>query len=432
MKLILLWFCVSQSLKFSSISDALYNEDNDLHTTIFQYFSDCHTFCEEFEFNVSKLTSSYFEGRVAASVIEKSFHISVRHICNKECFLRAYGPIREFAITWRDLLVGQSNLTKAQVLNGWICQLALPSAMLNSLDGKKTKGLKHNVEETDVDPEPKQPSKQKALNMFVSSRREGLDKRVKLEKHLNSLYARSPESFQSIQATTTPQISLLNEYLTSINPLFSPLGLLEELFTTDPWKLLVSTILLNKTQRTQVDSIFFQFLDKWPDVHAASVADPDDIFAIISPLGLGNKRSKSLVRFSLEYINLIDSKRTSHSQDSTIDFNFTKEDVKSLHQCGEYSWTAYQLFILKELPDGDEFEVCDHALKLYVEYKLGVCQHLLQAPRQCQNNVKNQMAREADDCTTGEKGARRKRKRSKSKKSKSSNKSSKTSHKVKS
>eukprot|EP00956_Cyclotella_meneghiniana_P025984 scaffold55313_cov77-Cyclotella_meneghiniana.AAC.2 len=410
--------------KYNSISDALHNQNNDLHTTIFQYFGDCHTFRKEFEFNVSKLTSSYFERRLTTSesVVEKSFHLSVRHICNQECFLRAYGPIREYAITWRDLLVGQSDLTKGQVLNEWICQLALPS-MINSLEGKKRKGSKRNLDETHVNPGQEEPSKQKALNMFVSFKGEGLDKRIKLERHLNNRYVHSPESFQSTQATAISQISPLSELIASINPLFSPLGLLEELFTTNPWKLLVSTILLNKTQRAQVDSIFFQFLEKWPDAHSTSLADPDDIFAVISPLGLGNKRSKSLVRFSLEYMNLIDSKRSSHSDDSKIDFNLTKEEIISLHQCGEYSWTAYQLFILKELPDGDEFEVCDHALKLYVEYKLGECQQSL--------SVQNHMAREADVCT-GEKDACRKRKRSKSQNNESSNKFSKTSHNLKS
>ena len=178
--------------------------------------------------------------------------------------------------------------------------------------------------------------------------------------------------------------------MTSINPLFSPLGLLEELFTNDPWKLLLSTIFLNKTQRNQVDIILFLFLQRWPDAQSASNADADEVRSIIAPLGLMNKRSKSVVRFSNEYLQLIAAKKiqtTALSKDNkqpllsddkettpmAVEFNLGKKDVLSLHQCGEYAWTAYQLFILKELPQGDTFKVCDHALQLYVEYKLGGC-----------------------------------------------------------
>jgi endonuclease III len=364
--------------KYKSISNALWSRHPKagFRTTILHHFGKCNVFRRCFEPHEEKSTSPYFDEESSMSLLEISVHKSVRHLCGNACFLRTYLPIREYSFLWRDFIIDDSYVgesgesrddgdcvpTKAQVMNGWICQL-IPPAYVSAIV-------------PDVETETKKPAKVKVERspsiIFVSSSGEEIDKRAKLEKHLNCLYKTSPESFQHTEATTTPQTNPLYEYVESINPLFSPLGLLEELFTNDPWKLLVSTILLNKTQRAQVDVIFFQFLQKWPDAVSTSMADPNEILEIIGPLGLGNKRSKSLVRFSKEYLELIAASSLNEDGLASAEFNFRMKDVLSLHQCGVYAWTAYQIFILKELPETDTFQVCDHALQLYVEYKLGV------------------------------------------------------------
>ncbi|KAL3780545.1 hypothetical protein HJC23_001905 [Cyclotella cryptica] len=390
--------------------------------TIVQHFGQCDKFRMDFEHHTAKSASPHFPSpskstQLSCSAMERSLHKAVRHVCEKACFLRAYAPIREFCFLWRDLCIdtnhgdaapvtsngysGQLHReicanneqadddiipTKAQILNRWKCQLKLPLPSSTTLSETAT----DDVADTDnlhttakKRPKRKQGQSSSACTItFVSPNGEEFDKKVKMLKHLNDVVANSPQSYFTLQKVCpTAQPNPLSQYVTSMNPLFSPLGLLEELFTKDPWKLLLSTIFLNKTQRNQVDVVLFHFLQRWPDAQSASNAEVDEVRSIIAPLGLMNKRSKSVVRFSNEYLQLIASKRNGDSPLSpedgketvptSVEFTLCRREILSLHQCGEYAWTAYQLFILKELPQGDTFKVCDHALQLYVEYKLG-------------------------------------------------------------
>lgn len=347
--------------------------------TIYKHFGECPRFQEEFKSILDKSTSPYFASaavkkKYSYSEVEKAFHESVRHECSKACFLRAYGPIREYCFVWRDICfrrLGTFGLTKARLLDGWRCQLvqpqpeSIPPASSGRADA--TPGAAGKAKSPSICP-----------TVFVSSSGEEFDKKAKLIRHLNDLYINAPESFLSARADPSPHMNM-GEIVNGINPLFSPLGLLEELYTNDPWKLLLSTHFLNKTQRNTVDPILFKFLHLWPSPESAASASSDEIYNVIAVLGLGDKRSKGVVRFSKEYLQLIADKRDSLEHDGNVihcatpvEFNLSEKEVMSLHFCGKYAWTAYKLFILKELPETDTFEVCDHALKLYTEYKLGL------------------------------------------------------------
>lgn len=165
----------------------------------------------------------------------------------------------------------------------------------------------------------------------------------------------------------------------------SPFGLLEELFADDPWRLLLSTIFLNRTTRRQVDRTLHDFLLRWPDAESAAAADPDDVLEIISPLGIKYRRSRGIVRFSAEYVALVRSKASRHfpaneggggsdcgdgSLLSSISaaFELDDEDVAGLYGCGKYALSVYRVFIRKDLGA----EVQDHALRYYVDYQRDV------------------------------------------------------------
>jgi len=182
--------------------------------------------------------------------------------------------------------------------------------------------------------------------------------KTKAINYMNTLFSTQRPS-STIKLTDS---TLMIDVVTSIDPLYSPLGLLEELFVHDPWKLLVSTICLNVTTRAQVDKVLHNFFQRWPDVHSiANETNWEAISRVISPLGLGIKRAKGLIRFSQEYLSLTVNNDP---------FSLTESQVKRLHNIGQYGWAAYELFILQELPLGS-VKVCDHALQLYVEYQLG-------------------------------------------------------------
>ena len=342
--------------------------------------------------NRGSITSGNGSG-LTLEVIEEAFHRSVRHLCPCECFLRAYYSVREFTFLWRDLIIQEEGstdssatagsspsrkrrFTKETLLSGWTCQL-LPRPP------SKKKAREEEDEDDDATSNRKLVKRPSPL-VYVSPNETEFATKTKAINYMNkkivhnSTASMQPQSIHLQQRTTNANMSkaatsttLLIQTTTKINPIYSPFGLLEELFIHDPWKLLVSTICLNVTTRPQVDKVLYQFLQHWPDAETTANVNLEsnnwqDITDIISPLGLGIKRAKGLIRFSQEYLALTEEYDA---------FNLTEKQVKGLFQIGQYGWTAYKVFILRELPsseDGGSIKVCDHALQLYVEYQLGM------------------------------------------------------------
>jgi hypothetical protein len=161
----------------------------------------------------------------------------------------------------------------------------------------------------------------------------------------------------------------------------SPFGLLEELFRDDPWRLLLSTIMLNRTTRCQVDVVLYKFLQKWPHATSAANADETEMADVILPMGLRFRRAQGIIRFSKEWLELLERRATALNKESSCAtdkmaeslgrkaaFSLTKEEVKKLYNCGDYAYDAYRIFIL-----GDVNAVTtDHALQIYVDYHRGL------------------------------------------------------------
>jgi hypothetical protein len=160
----------------------------------------------------------------------------------------------------------------------------------------------------------------------------------------------------------------------------SPFGLLEELFGNDPWRLFLSAILLNRTSRVQVDTIMLDFLEEWPSVEAAAEADAARMSVVVRPCGIRFRRAAGIIRFSKEYLALLEHKKqirttTRTDRDANADihdrgaaYNLTRDDVMNLYYCGEYAYGAYKLFIQRDY----SIDPADHALKAYAEYQRGL------------------------------------------------------------
>jgi methyl-CpG-binding domain protein 4 len=92
----------------------------------------------------------------------------------------------------------------------------------------------------------------------------------------------------------------------------------------------------------------WKFFEKYPDPVSASSADPSEIREMIKPLGLSERRSRTLIRMSDDYINK--------------DWKYSP-DV--LYGIGKYGSDAYRIFCLGEwrsvMPS-------DHALNDYHEF----------------------------------------------------------------
>ena len=127
----------------------------------------------------------------------------------------------------------------------------------------------------------------------------------------------------------------------------SPHGLLQEELWPDEWKILVSCLLLNLTTRRQVDAVYEKLFDKYPTPEIMILAKESELRGLITPLGLANKRAKTIIRFSREYLM---------SEWSS---------AKDLHGCGKYADDAWRIFCTG---DWSAVEPKDHALNNYRDY----------------------------------------------------------------
>ena len=133
----------------------------------------------------------------------------------------------------------------------------------------------------------------------------------------------------------------------SWNPPKSPIGMLQEDMWPDPWRILVVCMLHNQTSRKQVNKVYQQLFCNYDSPEAMTNANPDFLAKILKPLGLYNRRSKALIRFSREYLSS------------------EWEMPSDLYGCGKYADDCYKVFCLGMWKD---VSPTDHALNDYVEW----------------------------------------------------------------
>lgn len=111
--------------------------------------------------------------------------------------------------------------------------------------------------------------------------------------------------------------------------------LIQEQFQ-NPWEILVTCILLNRTQSEKAEPIIDDLLEEYPNPGSMSKAKVEKLTEILIPLGLSN-RSVTLINMSAKWLKGGDEKKT-----DPIKF------VKSLPGCGDYAAEAYRMFYLGE------------------------------------------------------------------------------------
>ena len=111
--------------------------------------------------------------------------------------------------------------------------------------------------------------------------------------------------------------------MASIQGLIRPL--LQEVYQDDAWKMLVCCILLNLTKRTQVDIIRDELFTLYPTAHKMMNANQSELSKLLQPLGLYNRRAKSLKRFSEDWVKGFNS-------------------VDELYGIGQYAKDSWEIF----------------------------------------------------------------------------------------
>eukprot|EP00977_Amphora_coffeiformis_P017855 scaffold5987_cov203-Amphora_coffeaeformis.AAC.6 len=321
----------------SSLSPCL--ECQQVIDPVVELFKGCHLFQNLYKKGLAALEASndLDQGALATTVTkiptpcwrsrEVVLEDSVRHLCDKQCFLRAFQPYRTCYDLHKRVKSAVTVRSEGSPLEGWTCRLKAnsrpPKVFFENENGKKFPNIPQVL---------KSLAEQEAPDRVESKQRR-------------------------MKSTVASAVSEKYPHLLLEVSVRSPLGLLEELLTDDPWSLLLSTVMLNRTSRAQVDHVLFGFLQRWPSPQKAVQASTEEIGGVIRSLGLGNKRAHGIQRFSADYLALMEIK--------TDPFSFSEEDVKGLHHCGAYAYDAYCIFIKRNVAVVPE----DHALVSYVEYK---------------------------------------------------------------
>jgi methyl-CpG-binding domain protein 4 len=134
---------------------------------------------------------------------------------------------------------------------------------------------------------------------------------------------------------------------TKWKPPKSPIGMLQEDLWPDVWKILVACILHNQTSRKQVDKVYPNLFKLYPNATVMASADVETLADLLRPLGLYNRRARSLKRFSSEY----------------SDMNW--KAPSELFACGKYADDCFNVFCSG---DWKNVNTDDGSLKRYVAW----------------------------------------------------------------
>lgn len=124
----------------------------------------------------------------------------------------------------------------------------------------------------------------------------------------------------------------------------SPYSLLQEELWRHPWKVMIACIMLNQTGYKQVRGVIWDFFEKYPDALCAANADSKEMAELLKPLGLYNRRAKTIIRFSREFNS-----------------GLALEDCYGI---GKYALDSYKMFCGRSL----DVEPTDSKLKMYLEW----------------------------------------------------------------
>ena len=101
--------------------------------------------------------------------------------------------------------------------------------------------------------------------------------------------------------------------------------LLQEIYQPDGWKMLTCCMLLNLTNRKQVDVIRDELFKRYSTPKDMMNADESELAQLLQPLGLYNRRAKSLKKMSEGYVKGFKS-------------------VDELYGIGQYAKDSWEIF----------------------------------------------------------------------------------------
>ena len=123
--------------------------------------------------------------------------------------------------------------------------------------------------------------------------------------------------------------------------------LIQEEYWPDEWKILTCCLLLNLTSIKQVRPMIHNFFEKYPTPSSIINAEVEELQQLLKPLGFWRKRTKTLKRFSEEFVG--------------SDWKMPKD----LFGCGKYANDCWKILCAGQWR---ETSPGDHALNEYQDF----------------------------------------------------------------
>ena len=101
--------------------------------------------------------------------------------------------------------------------------------------------------------------------------------------------------------------------------------ILQEVYQDDGWKMLTCCMLLNLTNRKQVDTVRDELFSRYPTPKDMMNANQSELADLLKPLGLYNRRAKSLIKMSKGYVKGF-------------------KNVSELYGIGQYANDSWEIF----------------------------------------------------------------------------------------
>lgn len=125
-------------------------------------------------------------------------------------------------------------------------------------------------------------------------------------------------------------------------------------YTTDPWRVYISEILLQRTRGDAVARVYPEFFDRFPNPEALHRAEVDEVFEVVSSLGFGNQRTRTLREVT---------EMCHHDHGGTVPHDL--EELKRPWRVGSYSARACLMFAF-----GDPLALVDANIARIIERAL--------------------------------------------------------------
>lgn len=123
--------------------------------------------------------------------------------------------------------------------------------------------------------------------------------------------------------------------------------IIQETLKKEPWKLLCACILLNQTNRKQVDQIIDKLFERFGFPTAMAMGNENEIAAIIKPCGMQHKKARYLKKFSWQF------------------WHMEWTEPSQLYGIGKYAEDSYEIFVRRNL----DVEPDDKELKKFIKRK---------------------------------------------------------------